>query len=298
MVKNLLLIAFLAFFSLKANAQSITVSGLCMEGNIRLSSNGTLNGKPLYQGTGTVAGFPNVTVSMYWIGAPDNVWVLDFDGQPYFFNTCNSAIPFGTGNPGCPWNPVDGTTCGGSNPLFVGGTVLAATISSFSAQKINSEVGLTWKTLTEIENKGFSIQRSIDGNNWSSIGYVKGAGNSSIELKYAFVDKAPFNGQNYYRLEREDYNGNKRLSEVVSVDMAGSSFYTILQNPIADNIQVMIHTDEQVSGAVYDASGRKMLTQTLKNGMQKIEASSFASGVYFLQLNHKGQSVMVKLIKL
>jgi hypothetical protein len=291
-------IFFLLFLPFLAGAQTINVSGQCVTGTITLNNIPDINGKSAFQGTGTVAGFAGVTVSVYWLGAPDNLWVLDFDGQPYFQNACNSVLPAMTGSVPCPWDVVTGTTCTGAAPLAITGSgVLPVSLVTFTAREVNKQSVLNWKTASEINNKGFEIQRGKDGINWNSIGFVNGAGNSSIEKSYGFNDVTPLPGKNLYRLIQYDFDGNKSFSPVVSVDIYKAGYYTISNNPGNGVYRLHINGANGAEISVLDLAGRRLIRKTIGAGIQDVDISKYAQGTYLLQIRIANEIFTEKLIK-
>ena len=62
-------------------------------------------------------------------------------------------------------------------------------------------VDMKWVTQAEQNNEGFSVQRSMDGEEFTQIGYVEGAEHSDAPKFYYFTEQeSPFGGA-YYRLE-------------------------------------------------------------------------------------------------
>jgi len=53
---------------------------------------------------------------------------------------------------------------------------LPVELTSFTAAVINNSVKLNWETATELNNSGFDIERSPDGNSFQKIVFVKGKG--------------------------------------------------------------------------------------------------------------------------
>lgn len=296
-MRNFYIGLILLFLQFSARAQTVVVSGECIASPITLNSISDVNGKPAYQGTGTVDGNANVTVSVYWLGAPDNVWVLDFDGQPYFQNTCDFAIPPGTGAI-CAWTIVSGTTCTGGDTLSITGAVaLPVGLISFTAGRINNQTVLNWKTATEINNKGFEVQRSNNGNNWIRIGFVNGAGNSSIERAYRFTDNTPLNGKNYYRLIQLDIDDHRLFSLVRSVDFKNLAYYIIGNNPGRGIYELNIQTSTPAELFVSDLSGRKLVSKMVSPGAYRLDISNYPAGVYLLRLKKDSEIFLEKLIK-
>ena len=71
---------------------------------------------------------------------------------------------------------------------------LPVTLLSFRGYKDGSRNQLRWTTTTELNNRGFEVQRSTDGINYSVIGFVNSIalfGNSSSDLDYTFTDNNP-----------------------------------------------------------------------------------------------------------
>jgi hypothetical protein len=300
-MKNLFYILPILFYTNSLKAQTVDVSGQCITGTITLNSIGNIDGKPAYENTGTVDGFPGVQVDVYWL-TPDNLWVLAFDGQPYFQNSCNTALPPATPSSSCGWTTVMGQICTGANPLDINGSgTLAVKITSFTARKNDKEVILNWQTATEINNKGFEIQRSADGIHWNKIGFVNGSTNSSIQRNYQFNDISPVSGQNFYRLAQLDIDNKATYSPVVSVKFLQSGFYFITNNPGNGLYKLHIETsgNDKISFSVIDANGKR-ITSKISNSSadQPIDITNYSSGIYLLQIQRGKDLFTEKLIKL
>ena len=153
----------LVFLDISLFAQTITVDGACISGPVVLSQIADANAKPAFEGTGTVLTIPNTVIDILWLPTPDNLWVLSFDGQPYFSNSCALDNPPGTANASCNWIPVTGMGCTGGTALSItGDVVLPVSLIDFAVYKNGDEALLKWKTLLEVNNKGFGIQKSND----------------------------------------------------------------------------------------------------------------------------------------
>ena len=279
-------------------AQTINVSGQCISGIITLGNIPDIDGKSAFQGTGTVDGFIGVTVSIYWVGTPDNVWVIDFDGQPYFQNTCNTPLPSATGNAACIWTAVTGTTCTGGTALVVSGSgVLPVSLIGFTARQENNHTLLQWKTTSEVNNKGFEIQRSNDGINWNKVGFVNGAVNSTVEKNYRFQDADPLPGKNFYRLVQYDLDGKTTYSSVVNVDIFKVGYYTLGNNPGIGIFRLSINSTNGATILVSDMTGKRLITKHIDAGIHQLDISKYAQGTYLLLLQIGTEIFTEKLIK-
>ena len=230
--KIYILSIFIVSIIFNAPAQTVNIGGQCMSGSITLPYLQDVAGKNAYVGSGTVMGISDVSIAVYWIGAPDNVWVIAFEGQPYFFSTCNTDIPPGTANPSCSWTAVGGTSCTGAQPLSVtGNVVLPVGLTDFSATAHDQKSILEWHTAQEQNNRGFYVERSPDGTNWTVIGFVAGAGNSNTPKAYSFTDVAPAKGNNFYRLRQEDIDNRQKFSAIAKVSFSNATDIIVTNNP-------------------------------------------------------------------
>ena len=78
---------------------------------------------------------------------------------------------------------------------------------------------LYWITASEQNNDYFTIERTVDGENWETVSTIMGAGNSQSTLNYSYSDDEYVRGKiNYYRLSQTDFDGNGEMFNIVSID--------------------------------------------------------------------------------
>ena len=160
------------------------------------------------------------------------------------------------------------------------------------------EVRLDWQTVSETNNLGFEIQKSMNGREFAKIGFVSGAGSTSTPHAYKFMDKDINVGTYFYRLKQIDTDGSFDISNAVQITVTPPETYELGQNypnPFNPSTQVVIRLKESghVRLIVYDILGREVATivdQNMKAGTHKfnIQADNWTTGVYFysLQTNH------------
>lgn len=105
---------------------------------------------------------------------------------------------------------------------------------SFTAKEEQSNALLHWVTPLEKNNKGFYVEKSADGKNFSQIGFVPGNENIHDQSEYEFTDRN-FIQNSYYRLNQVDYNGENEYSHIVFLNHScyhPQSTFTIYPNPI------------------------------------------------------------------
>jgi hypothetical protein len=288
------------FISITTYSQTIVVSGQCIAGSITATFVGNESGRPSYLGTGTIAGFPNTQLAIFWLPAPDNLWVIAFDGQPFYTNACNTMVVPGTSPNICQWQFLAGNpACTGAALSVSGAVVLPVTLTGLSATAVNNTVIVKWNTQQEVNNSGFTIQRSSNGQQWSDIGFVAGAGNSSTVLSYSFTDNAPLAGTNFYRLVQRDIDGRTSISDVVTADIGTNKFFTLSDNPGNGTYRIsMPASAEMLELQVTDASGKVIINRKTGAGNQLIDISNYSPGIYLLRMKKGKELATVKLIKL
>ena len=139
---------------------------------------------------------------------------------------------------------------------------LPALFKSFTAKRNRSNVELRWITLTEMNNRGFELQRQSGTGNWQTIAFVPTqaqAGNSSSDLSYSYNDLNNTKGISNYRIHQVDLDGNSKYSEIRSVRGEEQKIKMIVYpNPTFDGTVHVVFED--VSGirevSLTDMSGR------------------------------------------
>lgn len=131
----------------------------------------------------------------------------------------------------------------------------------FTAAKVQdaTQTLITWKTVNEENYTNFTVERSTDsGKTFGVIASIPSGGTGN----YSFTDKDPLNGQNLYRLEQEDVNGNITYSDIVPVlftDKATSiaGRLSVYPNPATSTLNIAIPSKSNLPG-----SYRIMITNT------------------------------------
>lgn len=185
--------------------------------------------------------------------------------------------------------------------------VIPVELTSFSADANNNNVILKWSTATELNNSGFEIQRSAEGNEFASIGFVPGHGTTTEAKNYSFTDANLSTGTYSYRLKQVDYNGTYSYSEVVTVDVTAPAKFELAQNypnPFnpATSIKFTLPQSSDVTLKIYNALGQEVKTivnRFMESGSHTInfDASDLNSGIYFYKLD-AGQFSEVKKMTL
>ena len=184
----------------------------------------------------------------------------------------------------------------------VTGTI-PVTLVSFAGRLNNNIIGLHWETSSEINCKGFYVEKSSNGRNFENIGFVASAGQngtSNLPLQYVLNDLKPFTGNNYYRLQQVDFDGRISFSKSILIRYNGNGIALALYpNPAQQFVNVTIQSSitRTATVVINDAQGKILLQQPVQmtNGLLQlpIDIRSFAAGTYWLELKTKENAPVV-----
>jgi ELWxxDGT repeat protein len=187
-------------------------------------------------------------------------------------------------------------------------TALPITLLNFSATvEGKNAVKLDWTTTSEINSSHFEIERSIDGNNFSSINRVNASGNSAIDQNYTYTDYQAGNLNSsvlYYRLKSVDKDGTFKKSQVLLVRLQGGGFqFTFAPNPVQQQLNVSVSPAgaKSVVIRIIDANGKQVYQQALPTGVnvyqQNIDVAKLKAGIYYLQVITDNTIKVEKFVK-
>ena len=156
-------------------------------------------------------------------------------------------------------------------------------LTTFSVNAKGSTALLNWETASEERFQGFEIEKSLEGNDYLPIGFVKAEGLAS---EYAFEDDN-FEKTSYYRLKMLDNDGLFDYSKIVSLLVP--SKYTVKITPSVSDDLVVVETDfdDKIPAtiAIFNQSGKLLIEKTATQ-TNTISLESLPQGLYFVRINH------------
>lgn len=174
---------------------------------------------------------------------------------------------------------------------------LAVSLENFYAQEKGNDVNLYWNTKSEINNDYFVIERSNDGHLFEQIGMQDAAGYSTELKSYAFSDKNPVNGVNYYRLASVDFNGEITYSDIVEITLQDlHDQISIGPNPCGAFMEVQLNSEEDFTISIFNVQGATLYYAEDLQGSVEINTGQFVPGIYFVQVNYRDTSFVRKII--
>ncbi len=138
-------------------------------------------------------------------------------------------------------------------------------LTSFSGSVNGNTALIEWVTATEVNNKGFRVERRKESFPWQQAGYINGRGNTTEISRYEFTESGLETGLYYYRLIQEDYNGTSKTYDAIEVEVSRPDVFSLNQNyPNPFNPATSISFSLPVRGNVvleiYSSLGEKVAT--------------------------------------
>jgi agmatine deiminase len=181
-------------------------------------------------------------------------------------------------------------------------------LTSFTASVEKNNIILKWTTASEINNKGFSLERQKENSPWEIISFINGNGTTTEIKNYFFTDQVTYSGRYHYRLNQEDYDGTSTFSGVVTIDVNPMQFNLAQNYPNPFNpstsIKYSLPGGEElydVTLKIFDILGNE--TAVLVNEKQhsgdyqvKFNADRLSGGVYFYELRAGTYKAVKKML--
>ncbi|CAF4651376.1 unnamed protein product, partial [Rotaria sp. Silwood1] len=155
---------------------------------------------------------------------------------------------------------------------------LPVELIGFSSNVNKNNVLLNWSTASELNNKGFEVERKEVNSSWNTVSFVTGKGTSNQTNNYTFEDKNVNTG-----------NLANEVSVGIPKEFALQQNYPNPFNPTT-TINFDLPVDAKVNLLIYDVTGRlisEVVNSEFKAGINsvKFNAANFASGIYFYSIN-------------
>jgi hypothetical protein len=193
---------------------------------------------------------------------------------------------------GCTVTP-DAITMQVSNPLPI-------QLLSFTLRKEQQKAQLYWQTASETNNKEFIISRSADGQYYTEIKRVPGAGDSQNIQTYRSTDPSPYAGLNYYKLQQLDLNGKRNEVAIKTLDFSliGSDIQ-LYPNPVKDWLTINFAANSYTQLQVFDLSGKLLYETALQpqNQSHQVNIVHYPKGTYVVTLKGNNQQQSQKVMK-
>jgi subtilisin-like proprotein convertase family protein len=184
--------------------------------------------------------------------------------------------------------------------VFKTAVALPVTFVSVKGYAKGADIAVEWKVENESNMKQYDVDKSIDGNRFSSIATVVtgnlGAGS------YNWLDKQPFPGYNYYRIKSIDKNGKINYTEVVKVQMGNiAADISVYPNPVVNGIINLKFTNQpagryniRLLNSLGQLIAGKQVERSDGNGSENLKWDyNLAHGIYQIEITKPNGDVKV-----
>jgi len=175
-----------------------------------------------------------------------------------------------------------------NNISFLGScALLPVTFTSFTAKRDQSNVVLQWETSFEQNNKGFTVERNINGS-WDQLAFIPSqaaGGNSNSRLIYKYDDINASKAVTQYRIKQVDIDGQFKYSQIRSVFGEAQAAKVIVYPTPSNNGKVNVVFEE--TNGTHDISLMDMTGRVIKQWRavyNNIQIENLASGMYHLRI--------------
>lgn len=213
----------------------------------------------------------------------------------YQNSSCGGAV--GTG---CRSGSVSGTQI-----TFSLTSALSIELLSFSGLPYKEGNQLKWQTATEINNDFFELESTTNGNNFKTVGRIKGAGNSKEQQNYNFLDHTS-EQITYYRLKQVDFDGSHTYHPIIMVEREKyGNEIMISPNPVTKTLYIDLNVGIEGNHNfsfinTLGASIEKSFMLATGNNRVEIDVSEeLANGFYILRIADRNGMIIntSKLVK-
>lgn len=176
---------------------------------------------------------------------------------------------------------------------------LPVNLLSFNAKLLDQMVAIKWSTTNEINNDYFTIEKSINGTDWTTLTTVDASESTENVNFYEAIDLSPVAGIQYYRLKQTDLNGQSKYCDKTFINFTSSKPEIVAYpNPCSDFLSVNLNSTEQTDLKLLNAFGQVVYSETTsEQNLVKIDLSLLPAGVYVLETMVNNEISTSKIVK-
>lgn len=204
--------------------------------------------------------------------------------------------------------------CNSSDPVTITlnvltscGPPLAVNLLSVSGKLITDKAKISWVTVKEERITSYSVERSNDATNFTSIGIINGYNNTSSDKNYySYDDPLPITGKVYYRIAVMSDQVIKKYSGIIQLILSGINGWSLdaVVNPFYNELQYQISSPVSVLAKIelLDNNGSTLRSsrQLINPGVNALTLNNTAgmpNGIYLLKVTINGNVSIRKIIK-
>ena len=164
------------------------------------------------------------------------------------------------------------------------GDPLPITFEYFTANKQSKSVVLNWKTAQMDGVEQFEILRSLNGTDFTSIGFVPAA---AVQTTYSYTDYAvAATGKVYYRIRSIKHGGVGKVTPIRYIDFDSQlPIITLYPNPVVNNrFSIVADQPGNKTVAVYSSNGTLFRQLIVNSQVTDISTIGWPKGWYLINI--------------
>ena len=186
----------------------------------------------------------------------------------------------------------------------VGSATIPVELKSINAFAKENHNKIEWTTASEKDLKNFQVERSIDNQEWLSIGTTTAKGGSK-ETNYSLEDNQPAL-LSYYRLRTIETSGKEEVSKIIAVKRFDAKKLVLLNVapiPTTTGISVdfSVSKEARIRLVLTNIVGQTVEAQTIKaeEGANKtfLNLSNLPNGTYILTVSDGETTAIKRIVK-
>lgn len=227
---------------------------------------------------------------------------FEIDTAYYFCNLIGSVQPIGLSTQnGFSKFRIHGTSLNSN-------TILPIELLYLNATPIkNTYIKIDWKTASEVNNKGFDIEKSTNAIDFKKIAFINGNGTTTVPQSYFVDDHDVVSGIDYYyRLKIIDNDEKYDYSKIVKANLEGGKSFSISEiypNPTMENgsVDIFAPKNGKLTILYLNIIGQQLKEDyiDLKEGINRVnlKTADLAAATYLVSFKYDDSIMTKKLVK-
>ena len=190
------------------------------------------------------------------------------------------------------------------------GALAPVQMTSFTASATKTGATLSSKTATETNCFGYAVERRAVGSSATEkLGFVKGAGTSSIAHEYSYNDNSAAPGRYVYSIVQQDNDGTSKTYSAAEVAIGTAAKELSLgnyPNPFNPTTRIVFSVPKDGHAVVNVFNILGQLVYTAFDGQAtagqytyaQFDGAKFASGIYYYSIESNGQRLVKRMLML
>ncbi|MET0636110.1 MAG: S8 family serine peptidase [Chitinophagaceae bacterium] len=188
-------------------------------------------------------------------------------------------------------------------------SALPVNINQFTGKPVDGGLRLEWETPAEINIHEFEMEVAVGktdflANNFSKTGTVSSLGKSTTTQQYSFHYAPQTQEVHYFRIRPVDINGQKSISESISIPVGKQQQFVVYPNPSTGNciLSYFLPLGEKAELMLYDVSGRQLARHSIEGAGIWVNypmnmGPELQKGIYLMKIKTASTSTTLKLVR-